>query len=273
MSLNIKDPEGYAIAECREIKVSGLPGVGGYMLCIALRFDVNHRGTDTFLQHVSLRVEGGDHSQRLIGVAIPEGAQPLGIPKYGSMTLYFRLFVSANQVEAIEALRCGGGFDLGLWLYAEVTQPNGSTSLSEYSAFPVKQSDWLDVIKNMGFTNSIIYEFPLDKALDDSPVLSYIEKARKYLHQGEYDLCVGECRKIFELHPLDSSSQTILGSVRTKYSDRQLRENMDVKERWVLLRDVLMLLTHPPHHSAQSDSYSRDQAKMIFTATISYCSV
>jgi hypothetical protein len=271
-SLHLKYPSGHTLAECRDIQLAGLPGVGGYTLSLALKFSVNHSEAETFLTHVNLRLEWGDNAQRLIGVALPEGQQPLTVPKYNSMTIYFRLLLSPAQIEGIETLRTGGDFSVNVWLNGEVSSQNSVRGFSERGTFPVKQSDWVNVLQNMGYTQTVLYEFPISRALEQGPAKSHIENARKYLHQGEYDLCVGECRKIFELFPLSNDSQNVIGEVRKKYPNRNDRESLSVHERWLLLRDVLMSLTHPPHHSEQTSSYSRDQAKMILASTMAYCS-
>lgn len=271
-SLHLKYPSGHTLAECRDIKLAGLPGVGGYTLSISLEFSVNHSEVETLLKYVNLRLEWGDNTQRLIGLTLPEGQQPIIVPNYNSMTIYFRLLLSPTQIEAIETMREGGDFSVNIWLNGQVTCQDSVCGFSERGTFPVKQSDWINVLQNMGYTQTVLYEFPISQALERGPAKNHIENARKYLHQGEYDLCVGECRKIYELYPLDNGSQQAIGEARRKYPDRNQRETLSVHERWLLLRDVLMSLTHPPHHSEQKSSYSRDQAKMILTSTIAYCS-
>ncbi|OZG71774.1 hypothetical protein BTA51_19250 [Hahella sp. CCB-MM4] len=273
MTITISSLEGYTLAECTDVKTYGLPGIGSYTLCAQLEFAVAKPLSETVLRNLNLRLEWGENTQSMIGVAPPDGGQPISIPNHRSLTIYFRFSLTPNQVEAIEKMRLGQGFNLTLWLSGEVCQGSTSQPYTDHGTYKIKQSDWLSALNKMGYANTLLYEFRLPRDITGTGGSSFkfIENAERYLHQGEYDLCVGECRKVFEHYPLPPADQSQLGTIRGKLSNKSDRESMTVKERWILLRDALYMLTHPPHHSAQSESYSRDQAKMILTSTISYC--
>jgi hypothetical protein len=268
MYLTIKDTQGYTLAECKEMVVNGLPGLGSYTCCLHLEFNVNHLKTDTFLQNVNLRIDWDDDAQRMIGFAIPEGSQKIRISTSNQHHMYFRFVLSRSQLESIESLRAGGNFSFRLWLNGEVVQDTQSGPFSEYAVLPVKHADWINALNKMEFQKTIIYEIPLPDFSDNSlAAQKHFKRAQNFLYQGYYDDSVGECRKIFELLETDKAGN-ILGSARNKYPDD--REKLSIQERMALLKDILKLFTHKPHHANQTDEYSRDQAKMILGSTIAY---
>ena len=109
MSISIEQPSGHRLAEARRISVHGLPGVGGYTLVINLHLSVTASTTDTYLSNLSIRVDWGDNQQRMIGTGVPDQAQPIRLSQYSNeATIGFRLLLSQNQIEAIEALHNGG---------------------------------------------------------------------------------------------------------------------------------------------------------------------
>lgn len=273
MSLRIDDPEGYTLAECREIRAAGLPGVGSYTLVLNLEFAVTAPQIETFLRSVDVRVDWGDAAQRMIGFALLEGSSTKPIPSYNSMTLTFRFVLSSAQLEAIEEFRGGGEFKLNLWLNGEIVQREKAKAFSSQGLFTIKQADWIQALEVMNFKKIIIYEMPLpDFSEDSDSVVKHVDRAQMFLYRGLYDDCVGECRKIFELM-VGGDDGIVLGSAREKYKDRKSREALLLNERMVLLKDILKLFTHKPNHANHDESYSRDQAKLILGATIAFYSV
>jgi len=77
MSISIETPSGHRLAEARRISVHGLPGVGGYTLVINLHLSVMAPTTETLLSNRSIRVDWGDNQQRMIGIGVPNQAQPI----------------------------------------------------------------------------------------------------------------------------------------------------------------------------------------------------
>ncbi|MEW8394242.1 MAG: hypothetical protein AB2651_20895 [Candidatus Thiodiazotropha sp.] len=268
MHLIIQDTQGYTLAECKELVINGLPGLGSYTCCLHLEFNVNHLRTETFLRHVNLRQDWNDDAQRMIGFALPEESQPIRISNSNQHHMNFRFVLSQSQLESIESLRAGGNFNFRLWLSGEVAQGSQSRTFSGHAVFPVKQTDWINALKNMAFQKTIMYEIPLPDFSDNSlAAQKHFERAQNFLYQGTYDDSVGECRKIFELLEIDKTGN-ILGSARNKYHDD--REKLSIQERMALLKDILKLFTHKPHHANQTEQYSRDQAKLILGTTIAY---
>lgn len=96
MNLSIEDPRGYILAECREIKLNGLPGVGSYTLALNMEFSVSPPPIETALSSVNIRVDWGDSAQRMIAQAQLEGSPTIPVPSYNRMTLIFPKAVSLS---------------------------------------------------------------------------------------------------------------------------------------------------------------------------------
>ena len=87
MSISIETPSGHRLAEARRISVHGLPGVGGYTLVINLHLSVMAPTTETLLSNRSIRVDWGDNQQRMIGIGVPNQAQPIRLTPYSSKAI------------------------------------------------------------------------------------------------------------------------------------------------------------------------------------------
>ncbi|EAR21577.1 hypothetical protein [Nitrococcus mobilis] len=270
MTISIVTSNCQILADVYQIQVNGLPGLGGYTLIINLHCTVRSLETQTFLRHLVIRVDWGGEEQRRIGFAIPEQAQPIQISSSGQQTLEFRLALTPQQLEAIEARRNGGDFRLRIWLTGEVTQGGNIATITESGEHHIRQQDWIEALERMEYRRSLLYEVPLpDQESGAEPAADIIGKAQYHLLRGHYDECVAECRKLFETYPLSKEDEAQLGRAREKFSGgRDGKESMDIPERLILLRDAIKHATHPAHHNHGRDSYSRDQARAILAAAV-----
>ena len=276
MSISIEQPSGHRLAEVRGISVHGLPGVGGYTLVVNLHLSVTAPPTDTYLGNLSIRVDWGDNHQRMIGTGVPDQAQPICLSQYSNeATIGFRLLLSSNQIEAIEALRNGGDVSLSIWLLGNVLQDDKSSSIQQQGTYKFSQQEWVEALNRMEYCRSFLYELTLPfEENEQEPATALIKKVQHHLLRGHYDECVGECRKLLEAYPLTDADRQVLKMAREKHKgDRAARESMDVPERMLALRDALTNATHLAHHHNSSIGYSRDQARAIFGATVSVLSV
>jgi len=275
MSISINSPDGRSLAETRRIDVHGLPGIGGYTLVINFPFSITAPLTDTYLHNLSIRVDWGDGCQRMIGTAIPEQSQPVRITTgCNQLTIGFRLLLSPSQIEAIEALRNGGDINFSIWFLSNVYQEDKHLSIQQQGKFNVIQQQWVEALNRMEYCRSFLYELKMPFVDNEQePAMELVEKAQYYLLRGDYDACVGECRKLCEAYPLSDVDDKVLKTGRKKYKGaREERESMDLPERMLVLRDALTNVTHLSHHHSCSNDYSRDQARSILGATISILS-
>jgi len=207
---------------------------------------------------------------------VPDQAQPIRLSQYSNeATIGFRLLLSQNQIEAIEALRNGGDISLSIWFLGNVFRDGNSSNIQQQGAFSVSQQEWVEALNRMEYCRSFLYELLLPYVENEQePATALIKKAQHHLLRGHYDECVGECRKLLEAYPLTDADRQVLKMAREKHKgDRAARESMDVPERMLALRDALTNATHLAHHHNSSGGYSRDQARAILGATISILSV
>jgi len=144
MSISIELPNNRRLAEVKRISVGGSPGVGCYTLVINLHLSVMAHETDSDLSNLSIRVRWGDNQNRMIGIGVPNEAQPIRLTKYGGeKTICFYLLLSPTQIEGIEALRKGGDVRLSIWLIGNVSHNGNSSTIYEPETFSVMRQEWL----------------------------------------------------------------------------------------------------------------------------------
>lgn len=275
--MNITDSTGYIIAELKQTKVIGLPGIGCYTLVINLDFSVNSHSVTHYLKSTHLRVEWSDNSQSIIGNCPCEQRQPMQIPCASSFTLGFRLPLSRDQMEAIEARRKGADFALDFWLFSELAVATGvGNPVADKGDIRITQSQWVNCLESMGYQKSLLLEFSLPSELESSSALhSLVTKARAHFLNGRYNECVSECRKILESTPLSNADSNALGTARKKFSEmnrnaQDNRESMSSKERLLVLRDAINhSANYPHHHREEGTEYSRHEARIIFYSVLS----
>lgn len=270
MTINSITSNCIILADVYQIQVNGLPGLGSHTLLINLHCMVRSLEAEIFLRHLTLRVEWGGEEQRMIGFAVPELAQPVRMSSSGQQTLGFRLALMPQQLEAIAARRNGGEFRLRLWLTGEVTQGDGTATITESGEHHVRQQDWVEALERMEYRRSLLYEVPLpDPESGTESAAGIIRRAQNLLLRSHYNECVAECRKLVEAYPLSEEDKAQLGRARKKFKGGGVeKESMDIPERLALLRDAIKHATHPAHHNHGRDSYSRDQARAILAAAV-----
>lgn len=266
MSIGIDDPNGYRVAELREVKVHGLPGVGSYTLVFVLHFAATQPRAETTLRNVTVRLDWGDNEQRMIGVALPDGLSARIHQHSTNFPIGFRLSLSAAQIEGIEKRRNGGNFKLSLWFMGDVEQAGQSHGVVGTHEFEVRLQDWIEALERMEYRRTMLFELPVPSS--DAPVGELMAKAQAFLHKGDYEQAVILCRQAIEKIEVSADDKSAAGQAVKKY--RSAREEMDTTERLLFLRESLKNATHlAVHHSPNHCGFSRDQAKAILGATIS----
>lgn len=266
MSIGLDDPDGHRVADLREVKVHGLPGVGCYTLVLNLHFKVASPRADTTIRNVSIRLEWGGSEQRMIGVAMPD-SPPIRITQYSTdIQIGFRLPITGAQIEDIEKHRNGGNFKLALWFMGEVEQGGKSQNKSDRHEFEVRQQDWIEALERMEYRRTMLFELPVPSV--DAPIGELVAKAQAFLHKGDYDQTVTLCRQAIEKIEALAGDRAAASRAVDKYRDD--RKGMDTAERLLFLREALKNATHlAVHHSPSHWGFSRDQARAILSTTIS----
>lgn len=270
MSIGLDDLHGFRVAELREVKVNGLPGIGVYTLILNMHFTAMQLKTEVAVKNISVRLEWGDNAQRMIGVAVPDSSTIRISPYSTDIQVGFRLPIAAAQIEDIERRRNGAGFKLALWFAAELEQAGQSKSNYGQHEFPVQQQDWIEALSRMEYRRTMLFELPIPSS--DDPIGLLVAKAQASLHKGEYDQAVALCRQAIEKTEGLASDKSAASRAVNKYRDD--RKGMDTTERLLFLRESLKNTTHLAAHASENHSgYSRDQAKAILGTAIALLSL
>lgn len=270
MSIGLDDPKGNRIAELREIKINGLPGIGVYTLILNMHFLATQPKVVAQIRNISARVEWGDNSQRIIGMALSDNSSIQISPYSTVIQAGFRLPITATQIEDIERRRNGADFMLSLWLTTEIEQEGLSKNNYGRHEFLIRQQDWLEALAHMEYQKTLLFELSVPGS--DTAIGTLISKAQRFLNIGDYDQAVALCRQTLEKIAESAGDKSTAARAVKKY--REDRESMDTTERLLFLRESLKNATHLSVHNSQvHNGYSRDQAKAILATTIALISL
>lgn len=265
---------GQKTVEFKPQKVYGAECVGGYCLYFPIEMRMptfpEEEVQAIFLRNLSMDVK---FQNKLLGFATPERSvtyQPY--PSYArSEQLVFRLMLSNQQMESIEQLRLGGDLNFAMQITGEYGDiSNKSMSAQEWLDIKVAQSDWVTLLKNMGYGRYFLLELPIDIPQSDKSAraLKEFEEAKKQFFYGHYNECVMACRKILEFILKESS----LRGLRSRYADSQDSRKMTKDERILNFYDALKHVSHLGVHLEEEETdelhnFTRAEAFMILCST------
>jgi hypothetical protein len=226
--------------------VTGQRGIGFYRLNLTLEF--------TFLapkeDGVTLVALGGN----LFVQSQPLGRLlPLGEPVLRAVdnTLYPRdetlsVELTWAQVDALEAIRNGEGLNFELHLWGRVQSATGlHNAYASNEGIRVRQSEWLEVLHQMGFQQTMLIEVPITR--ESGPVASHLAAAQKASAVGHYRDAVGSCRDVMEAQSTASGDGDDTDSaVQALFANSR---QMDKAARLKVLRRAFKLMTHPARHA------------------------
>lgn len=265
MSISVN--AGYVFAEFRFNSIHGTKMVGAYLLRYSLRYTMPGWPTTYRFSNIQARVTIGDHTN-LLGRAVAETAVVLTSPSHSQTGGFLMdLVVSPQQMEEIEKIRQGGDLNFILELFGEIFDGHGHSHANDTIQAHVNQKSWIDLLKQLGFSSNVLLEIPHDgMPMEMQPVWKALETAKKHLYYGNYDEVVASCRKALEGIPHNGEE---LGKVKAIPLEK--RRTMTKRQRLVHLLDALEHYTHLSHHldsSGESESYSRNDAVLAFSATL-----
>ena len=256
---------GTIVVEFRPSGIHGAPMIGAYLMRYFLNYKMpawekSYRFSNA---RAKISVENGS---RLLGYATPEVPFVLtSRPHHQEATVSFELVLNAHQLEALERVRLGGELTFVIDIYGEIFDEHNCDFRNERIHFPVNQKAWIDVLKDIGFSNGILVELPVSKAQNSTSLAwKAIERAKEHLYYGNYDEVVGSCRKALEDIRADGEE---IAKARDAFVTT--RREMSKRERLIYALDALEHYTHPAQHVEGLESYSRDDAIFILGAVIS----
>lgn len=257
--------------------VSGAAAVDGYLLC----FSVSYRVTpwrDEFgdspstFHNFHARAELGTNRMYL---GTPKAERPWLITSHAneqSSTMTFELLLPTSTIEKIEAFRLGEGFEVFLRLSGERV---GAEHVTEHDEvlFRINQSQWIKVLRQMGFGSYLLCEIPIELGEDNQlrDVWASMTRARDLLYTGHYTNVVVECRKALETALVRFGAKDDVRAAAAKYQGNgDDRRSMSKRERILNLLNAANHVTHLGAHPDDNNEvvdYSRREALLVFSVT------
>lgn len=274
MSLNYQH-KIIADARCTGVHLQG--GIGLYLLRFSIYFDVKAHPDQLApfrFENVSARVfaGGAPSSQTLLGAADPEAPILLRTTtEYPSSTqLLFDVALSVSQLEALEAIRTGGDLYFKLHLYGESYGTHDPIPAHDDVHVHVNQTEWIRLLKQVGFSEIILFEVPLPAQSDDGifrSAVDHLRKARDLFLAGHYDESVAKCRLAIENCAKAKGDEQQQGSAVKAYCDN--RAAMSTNERLLLIRAAVKHYTQLAHHDLDDgvSGFRRSDASLILGMT------
>lgn len=245
----------------------GTPVVGAHMLRFSLGYTMPPWPDKNFrLTNIQARVSVGKE-MRLLGRAFAEMAIVLASTSYHQDAAFLMdLMLTPRQMEEIEKIRHGDDLNFVLDIFGELYDGYSHRNSGDRIHMAVNQKSWIDILKELNFTSSILIEIPHNIRNSGTSVWKALEKAKEHLYYGHYDDVVASCRKALEGIPQKDDE---LSKVRNMSIGE--RTKMTKRQRLVHLLDALKHYTHPAHHlesPEETESYSRNDAILVYGATL-----
>jgi hypothetical protein len=231
----------------------------------------NFLGTSYFLGYALLEGDGGQFSR-------------------GSEQIWqLGMVLSPYHLQKIEEIRKGGDLYLCMQFFCQAAdlgtdppqlrnlvspQIRGATWSSNYVPFRIPKSDWLPVLRNLGYGDYYLIEVPLRGVPERSELkkaLTYLTKAWDHFNLGADSEALGSCHKAFERIALDHNAkpdqngwEKVLQGV-----DRTRREKL--KHMLARMCDYLQLGRHEPKDERiELDRFDAEYALIMTQATLAY---
>lgn len=287
------DCQGYTIAELRPHGVQGEKNLGRH---IRLGFNVEmniiatppeNRGSSAAPSStpapISLHSISGRISAQTTKPPIALGHlytdSPAWVNTYTRehreyLTMYVDL--APDQIEALEEYRGGAGLSFLLNIMALTKRQEDVDMKAEQIVFTVNQSAWIDVLKQVGYGDFLLFEIPaLPKATTETDYLDCLKEARQHLWFGQYDDAVEDCRKAlacyWTVHALDKPIAQSERNFCTKKSaatppaTQDQPDNNDNYRNGMLKHERLLLLHRAVKHLADAAAHREAKPRQPFT--------
>lgn len=210
---------------------------------------------------VTAHTKGGELN---LGFAIPAPASVL-TPGSDSSTasLRFTLPLSVPALAALETARDGGDLEL---VVALVAHPLLVSQYAEYApgidiqptsvnySFKVPKEQWIAVLKNVGYCDTLVAELRLPPATSDAGV--HLARAIAARNEGRYSDAIAACRVAVER--LEGAPKEGSGDVERIVKAK--RADLSERDRFILLRTASQIFASPVHHGATH--HQREDAEL-----------
>ncbi len=252
MALRYGDSE---FATVRPASVSGQAAIGAFRLVLQFEFQLRARAKESRL---AFTPGGGDlHGASKNGGAIYLGrlvAQGTPFPRQtyeyaDTHTTALEILLSPRQVEHLERVRGGSDLVFSGFIWVNCVGSAEPSVAQESFSYRVPQSEWLEVLRAMGYSRTLLFEVP-DPTEQVVPQLSeavkQFGKAHEAMLRGEWRGSVALCRDVIEALSMGLADSDADDPVFAPLFKNQ--REMDKPTRIKLLRRAIKLLTHPAKH-------------------------
>ncbi len=281
--------QGYEIANLKRHSFSGEQGLGRHArLHFGIEMDVNatllHDLTGASLSNpvpMKLYSVGGSvtvktRKRPTVNLGHLYTDRPVWLStSLQSRKHYLSMFVdiSPEHIEALEESRNGeGGLEFTLSI-AALTEHNGNIDHARESVlFSINQSDWLNVLTQIGYGDFILFEIPAPMSVAaDTDYIARLRNARQDIWLGKYDEAVIACRTALACYwdakklagAITASERVFCGKRNGASTDGAgARNTMSKDERFLLLYRAAKHLTDAPAHpeGRPPQPFTRSQA-------------
>ncbi|MHB8252359.1 MAG: hypothetical protein ACYDEV_01340 [Acidiferrobacter sp.] len=201
---------------------------------------------------------------------------------------YLSMFVdlAPEQIEALEESRNGeGGIDFTLSVTALAEHQRDIAQSNDSVLFSINQSDWLDVLTQVGYGDYLLFEIPSSpSASPDTDYLARLREARQHIWLGQYDDAVTDCRNALACHreakgltdAITTSERGFCGKKNGAPAEGEgARNAMSKNDRFLFLYRAAKHLTDVPSHPEKKgpQPFTRSQAISILSIVAALLSV
>lgn len=265
------------IAEVKFGQIFGRTVVGGHGFRLSIEFDVKNWSEDQDYPRVCFTpspVSLANSNTTLLGFAVPEAVSPFRCSEYAnSAALLFDLILSKSAISGIETIRDGGDITFKIQLAGTVTRNHGIEVLRDDVLCRIPQSEWLRVLSECNYGESLLYEIPLNPKNSEHLILKKeLQRAKHHFTLGHYRESVACCRLVLER--LTTELNQLSDLKRIAEAKGSEKKSMSILDRELQMRQAAIHFAHPAHHADQDydGSFDRSDAHMLLGITASLVS-
>lgn len=256
--------------------LSGDIGVGIYKLRFCANSAVQNQEDKSYefrniYSEIYLREKAKDKF-KLVGYAKPEKPLIIKTSKFSHQSsVLFDLLLNKDQINSIEEERGGGDLFFKLNITGETYCNGESDTAYTELLFPVNQKEWINVLKQLNFTEYLLVEIPIPSERETKQIknsIDFLIQARKNFIEGNYEETVAICRKALE------SLSKGLGETENQKKARDLfktnQQEMSLEQRYLMIREATIHFSHLAHHVSNTGerfSINRRDANFILGLT------
>ena len=268
MSLSITGLHGTIIGDLNSISVHGIQGCGVYVLLLTLKINASYLSSEILLSQLCCSLELGN---KKIASGFIDGRPIIIWTEFSSEErIGFKFYLSASQLNAIEAVRSNGDLKIGVSLAGSFNCGEENQGFSDRGEFLIPKQEWLGALSAMLYKDSLLFELPMPKKSNeqDKNLKELLERAHSHILNGHYQESIGLCRQAIEFIEKDRNDKKKVTEATAKYKEN--RREMSALERMFCLREMLKNITQLGAH--HGEEFSRQQAQSVLGMTVALLS-